>query len=175
MATDAKDALSPSETTELRYLDPHKLRFFPCGATLRLTLEDDRCYLKVTVVRVFPLTRPQRPLSVRDGANKEVGILVDAAELDPESRRLVQEELDRRYLTPTIQRIVAVKERFGTVEWDVETDRGPWKFTMRNPRENVVQPSPGRYLLTDVDGNRFDVRDLAALDAPSQNWLLRYL
>jgi hypothetical protein len=175
METRPEQAPSPSETTELRYLDPRKLRFFPCGAILRLTLEDDRCYLKVTVVRVFPLSRPQRPLSVRDGANKEVGILVDAAELDAESRRLVQEELDRRYLTPSIHRIVAVKERFGTVEWSVETDRGPWKFTMRNPRENVVQPSPGRYLLTDVDGNRFDVLDLSALDAPSQAWLMRFL
>src|SRR5262245_51565288 len=135
METDIKQALAPTETTELRYLEPGKLHFFRSGTILRLTLEEDRSYIKVTVVRVFPLSRPQRPLSVRDGANKEVGILVDAAELEPESRQLVQAELDRRYLTPTIERIVAVKERFGTVEWEVETDRGAWKFTMRNPRE----------------------------------------
>jgi Domain of unknown function (DUF1854) len=175
MDAKTEHAPSPTETTELRYLDARTLHFFRRGAILRLTVEDDRSYLKVTVVRVFPLSRPQRPLSVRDGANKEVGILVDDARLDPESRRLVQEEIERRYLTPTIQRVVAIKERFGTVEWSVETDRGPWKFTMRNPRENVIHPTPGRYLLTDVDGNRFDVRDLAALDAPSQAWILRFL
>lgn len=175
MESKPTDAPSPTETTELRYLDARTLRFFRCGAILRLTIAEERSLLKVTVVRVFPLSRPERPLSIRDGANKEVGILADDGPLDAESRRLVKEEIERRYLTPAIQRIVAVKERFGTVEWSVETDRGPWKFTMRNPRENVIRPTPDRYLLTDVDGNRFDVRDVTALDAPSQAWLLRYL
>ena len=41
-------------------------------------------------------------------------------------------------------------------------------------RENILQPSPGRYILTDVEGNRFDVRDLVALDAASQAWIMRH-
>jgi hypothetical protein len=61
------------------------------------------------------------------------------------------------------------------VEWEVETDRGTCTFTMRSPRENVWQPSPGRYLLSDVDGNRYDVRDLSALDPTSQALLLQHL
>jgi hypothetical protein len=168
-------ALSPAEATDLRYLDPKRLRFLRHGATLRLIEEGERCWLKVAVLRVLPLSQPQRFFSVRDGAMKEVGILVDLEELDPESRRLVAEELERRYLVPAIRRVMAVKERFGTVEWEVETDRGPCTFTMRNPRESVWQPSPGRYLLTDVDSNRYDVRDLTALDPASQALLLRHL
>jgi len=167
-------ALSPAEATDLRYLDPQRLQFLRHGATLRLIVEEG-CWLKVAVLRVLPLSQPQRFLSVRDGAMKEVGILVDPEELDAESRRLVAEELERRYLVPAIRRVLAVKERFGTVEWEVETDRGPCTFTVRNPRESVWQPSPGRYLLTDVDGNRYDVRDLTALDPGSQALLLRHL
>jgi Domain of unknown function (DUF1854) len=168
-------ALSPAETTDLRYLEPKRLRFLRHGATLRLIEEGERCWLKVAVVRVFPLSQPQRFLSVRDGAMKEIGLLVHPEELDAESRQLVAEELERRYLVPAIRRVIAVKERFGTVEWEVETDRGACTFTTRNPRENVWQPAPGRYLLTDVDGNRYDVRDLAALDGASQALLLRHL
>jgi hypothetical protein len=173
--TNAGPAPTPLETADLRYLDPKSLRFFRHGAALRLTVEAESSYLKVTVVRAFPLSHPQRYLSVRAGENKEVGVLVDAAELDEENRRLVAEELERRYVVPVIRRVIRIKERFGTVDWEVETDRGLCRFTTRNMREKVVQPSPGRYLLTDVDDNRYDVPDLAALDPASQAWLMRHL
>ena len=54
------------------------------------------------------------------------------------------------------------------------TNRGPRTFTTRDLRENVIHPMPGRTLLTDVDGNRYDVRDIYALDRTNQAWLLRY-
>jgi hypothetical protein len=168
-------AAAPVETADLRYLEPKKLRFFHHGATLRLTIDEERSVLKVAVVRAFPLSHPQQYLSVRDGANKEVGLIVDATELDEESRQWVAEDLERRYVVPVVRRILAMKERFGTVEWEVETDRGVCRFTTRNTRDNVAQPAPGRYLLTDVEGNRYDVRDVTALDAASQAWLLRHL
>jgi len=75
---------------------------------------------------------------------------------------------------PLIQRVLRVKERFGTLDWEVMTNRGLRAFTTRDLRENVIHPVPGRTLLTDVDGNRYDVRDIYALDRASQAWLLRY-
>jgi hypothetical protein len=168
-------APSPVETADLRYLDPTTLRFFRHGATLRLTIADDRSVLKVAVMRAFPLSQPHQYLCVRDGADKDVGLIVDPTALDDESRRLVAEELERRYVVPVIRRVIGVKERFGTIEWEVETDRGVGRFTTRNTRESVVNPSPGRYLLTDVESNRYDIPDLAALDAASQAALLRHL
>lgn len=170
-----QDSTTNIEASEIQCLDPGTLRFFRHGATLRLTVRDEVSYPKVTVLRVFPLSEPHRYLSVRYGDNKEVGLIVDPKELDGENRQLVEAELDRRYLVPTIQRVIGVKERFGTLEWKVETDRGLWSFTTRNLRENVAQPGDFRYLITDVDGNRFDVPDLTALDSTSQGWLLKYL
>jgi hypothetical protein len=171
----APEAPAPVETADLRYLDPAKLCFFRHGATLRLTIEDEASYLKVSVMRAFPLSHPNQYLSVRDGEYKEIGLLVDPTTLDRDNQSLLAEELERRYVVPVIRRIIGIKERFGTVDWEVETDRGVRTFTTRNMREKVVQPSPGRYLLTDVDENRYDVRDLAALDPASQSWLMRHL
>lgn len=74
-----------------------------------------------------------------------------------------------------IRRGLSLRERFGTVDWEVETDRGIRTFTMRAVREHLYQSSPGRYLLSDVEGNRYDIRDLAALDPASQAWVLRYV
>ena len=140
-----------------------------------MTLEDDCSYIGVAVLRVFPLSDPQRYVSVRDAANKEIGLIADIRELDAEGRRLVAAELERRYLVPVVRRVLAIVERFGTVDWTVETDRGLRSFTTRNMRESVVQPAPNRYLIADVDGNRYDVRDLTALDAASQAWLVRHM
>ena len=173
--TPAEESLTLTEASELRYLDPKTLRFFRHGATLRLIIEEEMCCLHVSVVRLLPLSDPQQYLSVRNGDNKEVGIIVNVAEMDADSRNLLAEELTRRYVVPAISRIVTVRERFGTVDWTVETDRGACTFTTRNLRENVALPSPNRYLLSDVDGNRYDVRDITTLDPASQAFLLRYV
>ena len=165
----------PADAGRVRYLDAKKLRFAKHGACLRLTLEDAISYLEVEVTRLFPLSDPDCYLTVHDKDNEEIGIIARLSELDHENRNLILEKLERRYLMPIIRRVINVKERFGTAEWEVETSRGKRKFTMRNLRENISKVTPYRYLLRDVDGNRFDVHDLRELDSTSKGFLLRYL
>ena len=160
---------------DLRYLDPSQLRFFRRGAILRLTVEGDYSCLRVSILRCFPLSNPSRYLSVRDGAGKEIGIIADPEKLDPDNRALVEEEIARRYLLPVILTIHAAKERFGSVDWKVATDRGDRSFSTANLRESVVTPARGRYILTDVDGNRYDVPCVGRLDPSSRSTLLRNL
>lgn len=160
-------------TAELCYLAPGALQFFRHGIDLRLTIKDDRSYPSVRIVRLFPISDPQRYLSLRSGG-AEVGVLVDPSLLEPDGRRLVDEELKRRYLVTAIRRVRGIQERFATLDWDVETDRGRCRFTTRGLRENTTSPSPNRYLLTDVDGNRHDL-DLTAIDLRSQALVLRHL
>jgi len=178
MTGDANDTTVPmplAEAAELVFLEPAKLHFSRHGATLRLVIDDDRCVLQAGVLRAFPLTEPRRYLSVCDGGGKEVGVLVELAALAAADRQLVEAELERRYLVPVIQRVIAIKERFGTVDWQVETDRGRCNFTTRNLRENVTRPVPGRVIMSDVDGNRYDVPDLDLLDSASRDALLKHL
>jgi hypothetical protein len=163
------------EASQLAFLDGKTLHFFKHGAALRLTVENDRSYLKVSILRVFPLSEPNRFLSIRDDANKEIGLIVHSGELCSENRRLVEEDLERRYFVPAVKRIVAAKERFGTVDWTVETERGLCLFTTRNLRENVQRPAPGRIILSDVDGNRYDIRQIDELDSGSQDLLFRQM
>jgi hypothetical protein len=164
-----------AEASQLVFLDAQKLSFFTHGATLRMTIAGDRSYLKVGILRAFPLSDPSRFLSVRDGANEEVGLIVDPAQLSVEDRRLVEEYLERRYIVPVVTRIVAAKERFGTVDWTVETDRGLCRFTTRNLRESAQRPAPGRIILNDVDGNRYDIRNVADLSRESQDLLFLHI
>jgi len=57
----------------------------------------------------------------------------------------------------------------------METDRGPCKLTTRNLGENVQRPAPGRIILSDVDGNRYDIRNIDDLDLNSQQLLFRHM
>ena len=163
------------EASRLVFLDPKKVQFFKHGATLRLTIEDDRSFPKVGILRAFPLSDRNRFLSVRDSAENEIGLIVNPDELGAELRKLVEEDLQRRYLVPAVKRVVSAKERFGTVEWVVETDRGLCRFTSQNLRENVQRPAPGRIILNDVDGNRYDIRNVDELSRESQELLFRHL
>jgi hypothetical protein len=175
---EAAPQLTPAtlvEASRLAFLTPAVLHFFERGAVLRMTVDGDRSYLRVTVVRAFPLSDPDRYWSVRDGAGAEIGLIGDPAGLAAADRALLDAQLRRRYFVPVITRIVSARERFGTVEWVMESDRGVCRFTTRNLRENVQRPAPGRIILNDVDGNRYDIRDVDALGRESQERLFHHL
>lgn len=160
---------------ELVWLDPKQLRFFRHKGILRLTIGEERSYWKVSVYRCFPLTDPDKYISVRDAMNREIGLIRDLSELEPESRRVVKEELERKYLVPIIKRILGVKERIGLLLWEVETDRGNRKFLTRASQEGIEQPEPHRCVLVDLDGNRYYIPDITSLDPISFSLLKRWL
>jgi hypothetical protein len=168
-------ALSVTEAGELKMLEADSLSFFRHGAFLRLTIRDQRSYPRVTVARAFPLSLPKVYYSVRDVKNNEVGMIADPDQLSTENRALVEDEIRRRYMVSTIKRVLKATDRFGTVEWQVETDRGMCSFTTRELRENVLSNRPGHYLITDVENNRFEIPSLADLDTRSREFLDRRL
>jgi len=59
------------------------------------------------------------------------------------------------------------KEEFGVFRLDVETDKGRREFHLRNLRDNVLRLPRNRIILTDIHGNRFEIRDVSRLDPRS--------
>ena len=110
-----------------------------------------------------------------DGAGKDIGLLHDPDLLDAESRRTVDEELEKRYFVPVVERVLSVKEEYGTVYWTVETDRGEKEIVVRNLRDNLQELSSSRIIITDVDGNRFEFPDINKLDGRSHGIIMRNL
>jgi hypothetical protein len=160
---------------EIRMLDPKKTRLFRESGIPRLTIEGERSWIKVMVARAFPLSDPDHYLGVLDGNGKDVGMFYDMDSLDAESRKIVEEELERRYFIPVVERVLSVKEEFGTIYWRVETDRGEREIIARNLRDNLQELSASRIILTDVDGNRFEFPDINKLDNRSMGILMRNL
>jgi hypothetical protein len=150
--------------------DTLKLFYHPKDR-LRLTVEGDRSYPTVKPAWASPLSHPNTYLALLDGKGQEIVTLPDPAKLPRESWEVVQEELRRRYLTAIVTAITHAKQEFGATYWTVETDRGPRDFVSQNLQENAIWLSDTHLLMLDVDGNRFEILDVAALDAASQNFV----
>jgi hypothetical protein len=156
--------------------DAGKLQLFrDATGRLRLTVEGDRSFLEVKVVRVFPLTDPDHYMAFLDakGRDKIIGVVVDPDELDGDSRAAAHRSLGRHYFVPTITRIHSMTEEFGAIYCDVETDRGPRQFVGKGLRDAIEHLGDGELMIPDVDGNRYHVADWRGLDARSRRLLER--
>ena len=171
MADWTLDFMDQEDDGDLRYLDPSHLQFAMRGDVLRLTVDGDRSYLKVHAVRAFPLSNIHEYIGFIDAiSGHEIGMLRNLKALDAQARQLVENALESRYFIPKISKIRSAKKEFGTVYWDVDTDRGKRQFVMRGIRDSIREIDPGRYLVNDVDGNRFEVVQLTTLDSQSQTY-----
>jgi hypothetical protein len=65
-------------------------------------------------------------------------------------------------------RVLKATVEFGATYWHIETDRGTRDFVTQNLQENAQWLSPTHLLLVDVDGNRFEIPDVHALDHRSR-------
>ena len=128
-----------------------------------------------SIVSAFPLTGPGAMVSLRDEEGDEIGILDNVARLDPASREVMKGELERSYFMPVISDIVDIREELGVVTWEVETDRGPRTFQVRNVRQSIRKMANRRLVIKDVDGNRYEVRDWLGLQPLAQKLLQIYL
>jgi hypothetical protein len=154
---------------DLTLLDAHQIRLRR-GERNRIVLEvgGERRHDDVRVTHTFPVSRPGRYVLLRDADGGEIGLIADADALDRESRELLAEELDRAYFMPRILEVKSIEDQFGIATWHVVTDRGPTRFQVRARTESVWSLGGSRYLIKDVEGNRFDIRSLYDLDDRSR-------
>ncbi len=160
--------VAPITVTHPEKVDVRAIRLFRDPPwLLRLTLEGDRSYTRVKVVRAAPLSHPDHFIALLDARDEEICMIDALDDLDEETRSLVGEELDRRYLTSRIVRVLSVRNEFGTSYWTVDTHRGRREFVVQNVGENALWLGDHRLLLIDVDGNRFEVPRVDDLDKRS--------
>jgi len=121
---------------------------------------------RIAVYRAFPFTDPERYISIRepDEKAKEIGMVQDLnKDLDPQTAELLREQLRIRYFTPKILKIQDIKEEYGFAYFKAVTEQGPCRFTIHMSGSSVVRLSDSRILLSDLDGNRFEIEDLNRL------------
>lgn len=150
--------------------EPRLVRVFEAPAGRHRLEAEDRCYLSFRPVWSVPLSQPGRHLALLDGKDKEIVTVEDPQSLPDEVWGPVQEMLRERYLSPTVRKILSIRNEYGVTYWNTETDRGKRDFVTQSLQENAHWLAPGHLVVTDVDGNRFDVR-ISLLDENSRRLL----
>jgi hypothetical protein len=149
--------------------------FYSPKDRLRLTVGTDRSYPTVKPAWASPLGYPERFLSLLDSKGEEIVLIPDPKDLPSASLEAVKIELGRRYLTATIETVEDARSEFGVTYWHVRTDRGPRDFVTQSLQENAQWLSPSHLLLIDVDGNRFELKNVDAMDSRSKGFLATIL
>ena len=130
-------------------------------------------YPRVAIHRCFPHSDPTHYISVRmpDNDGKEIALIEDLNALPEEVRTMLTEQMELRYFSPKILKVFDIKTEYGYSYWDVLTDRGRCRFTARMGGNSVYSIGRDRYLVNDLDGNRFEIADITALSAKEQKKL----
>ena len=141
---------------------------------LRLIDREGRNHEQVTVVPLFPITDPERWISICDQQGRELVCVIDPNQLAPDTRAVLQEELSRREFLPVISRIVHVSGNSEPCEWEVETDRGRTRFVLES-EDNVRRLERNKVAIKDSHGIRYLVKDVDALDKKSRRIIEWYV
>lgn len=167
MRPDSEAGLCPSDGRDVRIAPD-------AWGRLVMTDPDGGEGVVVEPVRAFPLTAPDGWVSLCDLDGREVLCLRSLDGLDADSRRALADELGRREFVPVIRRILKVSAEASPSDWEVQTDRGPNRFTL-DSEDDIRQLGPNRLMITDSRKIRYLVSDTRALDGPSRRMLDRFL
>ncbi len=165
------------EMLKMRFLDKKNSEFKATGGGFVSLKIGDEEYSRVQVVRMFPFTDPDHYISIRtsDENSKEIGIIKDLGDVPKETRELLVAQMNMRYFTPVITKIINIKDEYGYAYFDVVTDRGECRFTINMGGSSVVHLSENRILISDVDENRFEIPDVMKLSAGERKKLDLFL
>ncbi|MBQ7827203.1 MAG: DUF1854 domain-containing protein [Clostridia bacterium] len=170
--------ISLDEAAGLTYMSPETATFAKKGEFPSLTLRTDEgetTYDRVWLHRVFPFDLAEEFISVQAKDNEEVGIIRNLSDFDESTAELLRTELERKYFTPKIKRIITLKERRGFSYWKVETDIGEMELSFQDTYRSITKIGSDRAVVTDISGNRFEIESLEGLDRRSQKKLELYL
>jgi hypothetical protein len=134
---------------------------------------DGTRHADVEIRRAFPFSAPREGLALLTSGGTELVWIASLESLDPALVAILEAVLAEREFMPVIEQLVSVSEG-RPAEWNVVTDRGPYRFTIAHPDDVSRQPDGG-FVLTDTDGIRHRIPPSAARDSRNRRLLDRAL
>ena len=128
----------------------------------------------VRLARCFPWSLRDRYISIRDKEGEELVLLESLDGIEPETRALIEQELDQQEFIPQITAVDNVDDDYEVMAWKVRTDRGPIELQIKS-NDDLRQLDDGRVIVKDHAGGKFEVRDLSRLDPRSRRLIEDHL
>ncbi len=160
-------------------LDKSNASFTMKNKFLSLTLNDGgeiKEYPKVILHRAFPHELLWEYISVIGEESREIGLIYNIEDFEEPVLSMLKTELERKYYSPVIVEITGLKERYGFSYWTAISKEGKkLTFTMQDTFRNIIHTGEDSLILSDVDGNRFTIESVVALDRKSYRKIELYL
>jgi len=162
---------------EMRYLTKDNATFSGTEGGFLSLKTNDKEYSRVGVYLTFPLTCPEEFLSIRecDEKAKEIGLIEKLTDLPNDQQEMIREQIRLRYFMPAITKVLDIKDEYGYAYWHVTTDFGSLRFTTQMSGNAVISLSDSRLLVTDIDGNRYEIPDFYKLSVTERKKLDLFL
>lgn len=161
------------------YLTPENARFFKegdfIGAEIKTEAGEAVRHERVWLHRSFPFDRPFEYISVQNKDQEELGLIKNVSVFDGNGADVITSELERKYYTPVITKIMTLKETRGFSFWRVMTETGEQNFTLQDTSKSISRIGEDRAFVFDICGNRYEIKSLSALDKNSYRKLELYL
>ena len=137
--------------------------------------EETKEYDRVFLHRAFPFDHPEDYISVQDADKNEIGMISSLSIFPEESGALLRAELARKYYAPQISAILSLRDRYGYAYLSAASDAGEITFTLRDAARSILKVDEKRVVITDIDGNRYEIPDVEKLDRKSFKKIELYL
>jgi len=156
-------ALLPDLVTQ-----PERVRLWEDAFRVLHAEVDGKVHDDVRPRRLFPLSGKADYVSFMTDRDHEVLLLAHPERLDKDSRKALDHALERLYYCAISTRVDHISEAMGVSCLQVLTDRGYARFEVVDRQQHIRILPGGRFIITDADGNRFEIPVFSQLDARSQ-------
>lgn len=164
---------------EIGFLDAKDAEFYRTAGGFTGLKYRGEDYRRICLRRALPIEQPLEYISVADTEQKEIAILRNVDELDKAQAAIVIDELNRRYYCPEIYEIRSIKDKMGYVYMELlvgaQGEKHERHCAVKDVNRNIRMIDDERLLIFDVDGNRYIVSKLSALDKKSLKRLEPYM
>jgi hypothetical protein len=166
--------------TAVQWLTPEGTHIFEgTYSLLHCSVQGDSLYRAVFAVTMFPITHPDRFISLRhtdtDEKVREIGVIEDLNEFPPEAQQLIRASLVRQSYERVIRQVHEVKEEFGYLFFWVETQDGWERFVTPWRSDRAEDYGEHGKLILDAYDNRYVIPDLSALSPADRQRLTTYI
>ncbi len=137
--------------------------------------EETKEYDRVFLHRAFPFDHPEAYISVQDADKNEIGMIAALSVFPEDTMALLRRELARKYYAPQLSAILSLRDRYGYAYCTAASDAGEITFTLRDAARSILKVDERRVVITDIDGNRYEIPDIEKLDRKSFKKIELYL
>lgn len=174
------NGLHPIGTHHPRWLTPDLVKMHLDNRNaLHLTVADERLYVGVYALSCLPVHYPREFISLRyvntAGRDVEIGLVRNVDEWPRDQRELILDSLRRRYFVHTVKAIHHIEMVNNYLNFDVETDLGPQRFTLRWQGDRAQDYGKKGKMLLDTDENRYLIPDVEQLPARERRLFEQYI